>query len=33
MEEIRDATISECEKYRYDLIRIWDKSKPMVNFV
>jgi hypothetical protein len=28
----RDATISPCSKYRYDLIRIWDRAIPPVVF-
>jgi hypothetical protein len=27
------ATISACEKYRYDLWRVWDPELPVVNFV
>jgi hypothetical protein len=27
------ATISPCQKYRYELRRIWDDSKPLVMFV
>jgi hypothetical protein len=27
------ATISECQKYRYELRRIWDSSKPPVLFI
>lgn len=32
-EEIKGAIISDCTKYRYQLWRIWDKSKPMVMFI
>lgn len=27
------ATFSRCERYRFDLFRIWDESKPKVMFV
>ncbi|PHM72320.1 DUF1643 domain-containing protein [Xenorhabdus sp. KJ12.1] len=27
------ATISKCGKYRYDLCRIWDSSKPYLMFI
>lgn len=27
------ATISPCQKYRYELRRVWDESKPLVLFV
>jgi hypothetical protein len=30
---IKDASISECSKYRYSLSRIWDNNKPKVLFV
>lgn len=30
---ISDAVISEDKKYRYLLTRIWDTTKPMVNFI
>lgn len=29
----RGAVISECGKYRYQLWRIWDESKPLVLFI
>jgi hypothetical protein len=29
----RGAVISECEQYRYQLWRIWDRRKPLVCFV
>lgn len=29
----KSAIISECEKYRYSLSRIWDNSKPLVMFI
>lgn len=28
-----DAKISECEKYRYSLRRIWDENKSRVAFI
>jgi hypothetical protein len=28
-----DAVISDCETYRYSLIRQWDESLPFVNFI
>ena len=30
---IKSAVISDCEKYRYQLSRIWDDSKPKVLFI
>jgi hypothetical protein len=30
---IKSAVISECGKYRYSLIRVWDESKPCVLFI
>ena len=30
---IKDATLSDCETYRYTLSRIWDLSKPQVMFI
>ncbi|MEP0266583.1 DUF1643 domain-containing protein [Dokdonia sp.] len=27
------ATISICKKYRYDLYRVWDESKPIAVFI
>lgn len=32
-EVIRSATISVCEKYRYDLFRIWDMTTDHVTFI
>lgn len=29
----KSAVISECRKYRYELRRIWDESKPLVLFI
>jgi hypothetical protein len=29
----KSAVISDCSKYRYELIRVWDSSKPMVLFI
>ncbi|MGL5953282.1 MAG: DUF1643 domain-containing protein [Providencia rustigianii] len=29
----KTATISECNKYRYDLFRIWDETKPYLMFI
>ena len=31
--ELKKAIISECNLYRYELHRIWDKSKPNVLFI
>ena len=31
--ELKKAIISECNLYRYELHRIWDKSKPKVLFI
>ena len=31
--EKRDAVFSDCTLYRYELTRIWDNSKPIVNFI
>lgn len=33
MEEFKDAIISQCKKYRYTLMRRWDKTKPLVGFI
>ena len=30
---VSSAEISECTKYRYNLVRKWDSSKGLVNFV
>lgn len=32
-EPIKSAVISQCGKYRYQLSRIWDSSKPIVLFI
>lgn len=32
-EVIKGAKISECQKYRYSLWRIWDETKPKIMFV
>ena len=29
----KSAVISKCEKYRYELRRVWDESKPLVLFI
>ena len=29
----KSAVISDCENYRYELVRQWDESKGFVNFV
>lgn len=29
----KSATLSPCHKYRYELRRIWDESKPLVMFI
>lgn len=29
----KDATFSSCKKYRYELIRVWDWSLPLVQFI
>ena len=31
--ENNGASFSECRKYRYSLLRIWDKEKPLVMFI
>lgn len=31
--DIKGAIISDCSKYRYQLWRIWDKTKPFVMFI
>lgn len=30
---IKSADISECQKYRYSLERVWDKTKPVIGFI
>lgn len=32
-DEITGAIISQCQKYRYQLWRIWDETKPMIMFI
>ena len=29
----KGAVISECQNYRYSLLRIWDESKPLIGFI
>lgn len=29
----KTATISECNKYRYDLLRVWDETTPYLMFI
>lgn len=29
----KNADISECEKYRYSLERVWDQDKPLIGFI
>ena len=33
MDTKKSAIISECGKYRYELRRVWDNSKPLVLFI
>ncbi|RDD47988.1 MULTISPECIES: DUF1643 domain-containing protein [Gammaproteobacteria] len=29
----KSADISECQKYRYSLERVWDETKPLIGFI
>lgn len=29
----KNADISECQKYRYSLERVWDQNKPVIGFI